>query len=255
MRRILVENARRKRTREARRRPAARGPRRRRRSPAAAPAEDLLALDEALDAARRRGPGKAELVKLRYFAGLTVEEAARGPRRLAARPPTATGPTPGPGCSTSSASRDRPESWRIDSVRGRLPRRFSHCPMDGTCGDGRHPMNRTPARARRRSSWRPWSSDDPDAAAGLPGPGLRRTPSLRGAGRGACSRPTSRPAASSSCPTAPPTVTVATVDEPPVGGPGHGHRPVQAAGADRRGRHGRRLHGRADRAGAPQGGR
>ena len=34
----------------------------------------------------------------------------------------------------------------------------------------------------------------------------------------------------------------------------HGHRPLQAAGADRRRGHGRRLHGRADAAGAPQGG-
>ena len=36
-------------------------------------------------------------------------------------------------------------------------------------------------------------------------------------------------------------------------GPGPGHRPVQAARADRRGRHGHRLHGRADRAGPPHG--
>ena len=34
------------------------------------------ALDEALDALARREPVKAELVKLRYFAGLSVEEAA-----------------------------------------------------------------------------------------------------------------------------------------------------------------------------------
>ena len=40
---------------------------------------------------------------------------------------------------------------------------------------------------------------------------------------------------------------VATVDEPPPGRvPRHGDRPVQAAGADRRGRVRRRLHGRAD---------
>ena len=36
--------------------------------------------------------------------------------------------------------------------------------------------------------------------------------------------------------------------------PRHGHRPLQAAGADRRRRHGRRLRGRADPARAPQGG-
>jgi RNA polymerase sigma factor (TIGR02999 family) len=41
-----------------------------------APAEELLALDEALDRFARREPVKAELVKLRYFAGLSEEEAA-----------------------------------------------------------------------------------------------------------------------------------------------------------------------------------
>ena len=45
----------------------------------------------------------------------------------------------------------------------------------------------------------------------------------------------------------------AGIDRPIRRGSGHGHRPVQAAGADRRGRHGRRLHGRADPARAPQG--
>jgi RNA polymerase sigma factor (TIGR02999 family) len=37
---------------------------------------DVLALDEALTAFAREEPAKAELVKLRYFAGLTLEEAA-----------------------------------------------------------------------------------------------------------------------------------------------------------------------------------
>jgi RNA polymerase sigma factor (TIGR02999 family) len=39
-------------------------------------ADDLLALDTALDALARHDSQKAELVKLRYFAGLTIEEAA-----------------------------------------------------------------------------------------------------------------------------------------------------------------------------------
>ncbi len=39
--------------------------------------EDILALDEALEKLRHHAPVKAELVKLRYFAGLTSEEAAR----------------------------------------------------------------------------------------------------------------------------------------------------------------------------------
>jgi RNA polymerase sigma factor (TIGR02999 family) len=38
--------------------------------------EELLALDEALTEFTHKHPDKAELVKLRYFAGLTVDEAA-----------------------------------------------------------------------------------------------------------------------------------------------------------------------------------
>jgi RNA polymerase sigma factor (TIGR02999 family) len=40
------------------------------------PREDLVALDEALDRLAVEDPLKAELVKLRYFAGLTLPEAA-----------------------------------------------------------------------------------------------------------------------------------------------------------------------------------
>jgi RNA polymerase sigma factor (TIGR02999 family) len=75
MRRILVENARRK-----------RGPKRgggRQRvnledavSYVPEPADDLLSLNEALDRLAREDPKKGELVKLRYFAGLSVQEAA-----------------------------------------------------------------------------------------------------------------------------------------------------------------------------------
>ena len=43
---------------------------------AVAPDEELLAVDEALQKLARVDPGKAELVKLRYFTGLTFEEAA-----------------------------------------------------------------------------------------------------------------------------------------------------------------------------------
>ena len=42
----------------------------------AAPSLDLLALDEALSRLADSEPAKAELVKLRYFAGLTMPEAA-----------------------------------------------------------------------------------------------------------------------------------------------------------------------------------
>ncbi len=42
----------------------------------AGPDLDLIALDEALELLARSAPRKAELVKLRFFAGLTIEQAA-----------------------------------------------------------------------------------------------------------------------------------------------------------------------------------
>ena len=44
--------------------------------PARATDEDLLALDDALDRLGRRYPQSAEIVKLRFFAGMTLDEAA-----------------------------------------------------------------------------------------------------------------------------------------------------------------------------------
>ena len=75
MRRILVENARRKRTRKH-------GGDQRRADldledlVAPEPEMDLLALDAALDRLAERDPQKARLVELRYFAGLTGDQAA-----------------------------------------------------------------------------------------------------------------------------------------------------------------------------------
>jgi RNA polymerase sigma factor (TIGR02999 family) len=76
MRRILIDQARRK------RRPKHGGGRNRVSLDEAlclaeAPKDDLLALDEALEKLARQEPAKAELVKLHYFAGLSLEEAAR----------------------------------------------------------------------------------------------------------------------------------------------------------------------------------
>ena len=76
MRRILVERARRKSSQKH-------GGHLRRveLDPAAAaienPVEDLLALDEALTRFEQQWPDKAKLVKLRYFAGLTISEASQ----------------------------------------------------------------------------------------------------------------------------------------------------------------------------------
>ena len=75
MRRILVENARRK------GRDKHGGGRRREYADldslrAAGPAEELLALHEALEQFATHDPVKAKLVELRFFAGLTLEQAA-----------------------------------------------------------------------------------------------------------------------------------------------------------------------------------
>jgi len=75
MRRILVENARRKRRQK-------RGGERRRvpldpaRIGYLSPAEDLLDLSDALDALAHEDPQAAQFVKLRYFGGLSLEDAA-----------------------------------------------------------------------------------------------------------------------------------------------------------------------------------
>jgi RNA polymerase sigma factor (TIGR02999 family) len=45
--------------------------------PGAAPSVDILAVDEALSKLAAEDPTKAELVKLRYFGGLSVEDAGR----------------------------------------------------------------------------------------------------------------------------------------------------------------------------------
>jgi RNA polymerase sigma factor (TIGR02999 family) len=79
MRRILVENARRRQSQKRG------GEWRRVEFDAAAFAstgssEDLLALDEVLTQLEARWPDKARLVKLRYFAGLTMPEAAQAMR-------------------------------------------------------------------------------------------------------------------------------------------------------------------------------
>jgi RNA polymerase sigma factor (TIGR02999 family) len=75
MRRILIENARRK---QALRHGAGQARLDIAEVEIAAPAQDdqLLAIDEALDKFAVLDKPKSELVKLRYFAGLTIEEAA-----------------------------------------------------------------------------------------------------------------------------------------------------------------------------------
>jgi RNA polymerase sigma factor (TIGR02999 family) len=76
MRRILIENARRKRSVKhggSLQRVALAGVD----VPGSAPSHDILAVDEALSKLAAEDPVKAELVKLRYFGGLSVEDAGR----------------------------------------------------------------------------------------------------------------------------------------------------------------------------------
>ena len=94
MRRILVENARRKRRPKHGGGPAACGRSTTPATPIAPPVDDLLALDEALRQLAAEDPASAELVKLRYFAACRWP---RPPRPWACRrgPPTALGLRPG----------------------------------------------------------------------------------------------------------------------------------------------------------------
>jgi RNA polymerase sigma factor (TIGR02999 family) len=75
MRRILVENARRK---GRLKRGGGRTPQALEPDQVAAPevSEDLLALDEALTRLEHLNPRAARLVQLRYFGGLTIKQAA-----------------------------------------------------------------------------------------------------------------------------------------------------------------------------------
>ena len=80
MRRILIENARRKQSQK-------RGGGRKKVSldeqylAIEGPNTNLIALDEALRGLEKEDETKAELVKLCYFAGLTLEQAAQGETR------------------------------------------------------------------------------------------------------------------------------------------------------------------------------
>ena len=77
MRRILIERARRKHRHDPRRRPAAARNSIRDLVAATEPNDELLALDVALAKLAERDPVKARLVELRYFAGLTGDQAAQ----------------------------------------------------------------------------------------------------------------------------------------------------------------------------------
>ena len=192
MRRILVEQRPPQAAAEARRRAGDASTSTTWTCAATAPPDDLLALDEALDRLAAEDPAKAELVKLRYFAGLSIERGRRGPRHLAAQRPTATGPTPGPGCSASSSG-ERADRERLDEflrIRERDPAAIFAlaCRVtDMPIGSSRSPWLRTSpsVEAIFRDAL---EIDSAERAGRLPRRGLRRRPGAAAAGRGAARR-------------------------------------------------------------------
>ena len=250
MRRILVDNARRKQAEKH-------GGERQRvdldsrpNSIAAADPDDLLALDEALTRLASDDPEAAELVKLRSSPACP----SRKPPRLSAvprPPPTGTGPMPAPGCTAELLRRRRghPES---PNSRETFLAPLSHCTYETHAESDRH--ERRPANRQKRSSSQAVESARPGAVAGVSGRSLcasdaelrqpRRSTArrlTREAASVAATHPASRRARCRRC-------------DARRRAPRHGHRPVQADRADRRRRHGHGLDGPADRAGQAPGG-
>lgn len=91
MRQILVDSARRKNTLK-RGRDAERLPFDGKVLARSGPSEELLELNTALNQLERDGPDLAELVSLRYFAGLSMDQAAKS-LGISKRSPNETGPT------------------------------------------------------------------------------------------------------------------------------------------------------------------
>ena len=126
MRRILVDNARRKRRAQARRRPAAASTsttldRRRRPPPTTCSPWTRPSTGWPRDDPVKRRAGQAPLLRRPDASS----EAAAAPRHLAAAPPTATGPTPAPGCYAAL-------DGEADGDPRRIPKSLAGDPRAGT---------------------------------------------------------------------------------------------------------------------------
>ena len=201
---------------------------------------DLDDADRRRRAAGRRpaGPGRgarpagrattrtaAELVKLRYFAGLTVEEAAEALGISAGDRRPALGLRPGLAATPSCSAASRPPPTNLRHSRGEHPAAILALDRGATARE-RAMTDRL--RQPKRSSSRPLEIGPPERAGRLPGPRpAAATPELRAAGRGAAAPPTTQAGSFLEPPAASP---AATVDR--AAGrrrSRHGHRPVQAA--------------------------
>ena len=128
MRRILVEQARRKAAREARRRLAARRPRRARRSASESRRTTCSPWTRPWTGSRPRTRSQAELVKLRYFAGLTHRRGGRGARRLAGNRRPALGLRPR--LAAAAICEGATVALKILSSVRRIASRTSHGPLE-----------------------------------------------------------------------------------------------------------------------------
>ena len=81
------------------------------------PPDELIALDEAMTRLEAEDPLKAQLVRLRFFAGLSLEEAAEV-LGVSAVTANATGVTPGPGSSRGLRGRRSRDRTRIRRPAG-----------------------------------------------------------------------------------------------------------------------------------------
>ena len=156
-------------------------------------AEDLLALDEALTRLAAEDPGKAELVKLRFFAGLTIERGRRGPRHLAAHRRPLLGLRPGLAAPRGrAATRAGPAAEKFFvRTRERTPAPILALAVEAA--ESRTQVGRRHADdpSAKRSSSRPWSCRVADErAAFLDGPAAA-TRSCGGGSR-RCSAPTTQ---------------------------------------------------------------
>ena len=145
MRRILVERARHKRSLKA-------GGDRHRHDlsdvdlATVEPDIDLLALNEALEKLENQDRRRADVVKLRFFAGLTIEQVAQAASVFRSQLPAATGPMPAAGSASKSkrpkvtAIPDRSPAKK-NAARRRFQARFSHWIADDDAHAGSPPGN------------------------------------------------------------------------------------------------------------------